>query len=1101
MSFDKVLWSIGLTVCVTVFYSIPLFSQEKDKKWDVNNPPLPTKSFTLRTDEGTWMNIDISPDGKNIAFDLLGDIFSIPTEGGKAKVLKSGLAYEVQPRYSPDGKTILFTSDAGGGDNIWQMNADGSQASQLTKESFRLLNNPYWLPSGDYFVARKHFTSTRSLGAGEIWMYHKTGGAGIQLTERKNDQQDVNEPSVSPDGRYVYLSEDMYPGGFFQYNKDPNNQIFIIRRYDTKEGKIENLIGGPGSAFRPIPSRDGKKLAYIRRDRVKTQLIIHDLETGEEKLLSNDLSKDQQEAWTIFGIYTGFSWMPDNKSIVIWSHGKLRRLDVETGQSKIIPFEVEVEHRIVEPLQAKQKCFEEEITLHAIRNCRTSPDQKSIIFNAAGYLYKMQLPDGKPTRITQGVDFEFEPSFSPDGKSLLYVSWNDDDLGKIIKLDLITGNTKSLLSQKGIYRTPSFSPDGKWIIFVKEAGNDHQGFTYCKDPGIYIMPSEGGVAKLVTPIGQNPTFSAESDRIFFQTGGYLFGSLSKSLKSVHLNGEDERTHFTSTYVNQFVPSPDNKWIAFTELYKVYVAAMPSAGKPIILSKESKSIPIAQVTDQAGVSLHWSKDSRNIFWTVGNQYYSEELSNRFAFLKAPGDSLPPFDTSFIAIDLKLKASAPNSSIAFTNVRIITMENDLVIENGFLIVDNNKIREFGPMSEFQLISFKPSKTMDLKGSTIMPGMIDVHAHLGAFRFGLSPQKHWQYWANLAYGVTTTHDPSSNSEMTFSQSEMVKTGRMIGPRIFSTGTILYGADGDFKATIEDEDDARFALKRTKAWGAFSVKSYNQPRRDQRQMIIKAAKESDMLVVPEGGSFFYHNMTQVADGHTGVEHNIPVVPLYKDVIEFWKFAGSANTPTLIVNYGSINGENYWYQKTDVWKKDRLLRFTPRHIIDSRSRHRTMIPDEEYENGHILTSRSCNKLQQNGVNINLGSHGQIQGLGAHWELWMFVQGGMTPLQALKCATINGAKYLGMDSEIGSLSKGKLADLIILTENPLQDIRNSETIQYTMINGRLYNCDDMSQVYPESSQGPQFYWQKPGAVFPYNINGFSSGSIKCSCQGHIESME
>jgi len=1078
-----------------------LISQTKEPVWDVNKPDLPIKKFTLNATEGTWMNLDVSLDGKQIVFDLLGDIFVIPIAGGKAKALRTGLAYEVQPRFSPDGKKILFTSDAGGADNIWSMNSDGSGATQITKESFRLLNNPYWHPNGEYFVARKHFTSTRSLGAGEIWLYHHSGGAGVQLTERKNDQQDVNEPSFSPDGRYVYFSEDVYPGGVFQYNKDPNNQIFIIKRYDTQSAKVENLIGGSGSAFRPTPSRNGQQLAYVRRDRTKTQLIVHNLITGEEKIIYDELSKDQQEAWTIFGIYTGFSWTADEKNIVIWSKGKIRKINVDNGQDDNIPFEVEVEHQIVEPLQSSQNCFEDTVRIHAIRQCQTSPDGKFLVFNAAGYLYKMNLPKGTPERLTTGNDFEFEPSFSKDGKELVYVSWDDDELGKIVKMDLVKKTSISLIATKGIYRTPSFSNDGKKIVFVKEGGNDHLGYLHTKEPGIYIVDKNGGSPKLVIPNGEYPMFNLYSDRIYYQTGGYLFGTLSKALKSVNLEGTDEKIHFTSTYANRFVPSPDNKWIAFTELYKVYIAAMPPSGKTIVLSKESKSVPIAQVTNLAGVSLHWSEDSKRLFWTQGNQYYEEELKDRFLFLKSPGDSLTPFDTNFILINLQIPADKPNSSIAFLNVRIITMEKDEVIENGFVIVRENRIHQIGRMTDYQFSSFKADQEIDLAGKTIMPGIVDVHAHLGAFRFGISPKKHWQYWANLAFGVTTTHDPSSNSEMTFSQSEMVKIGRMTGPRIFTTGTILYGADGDFKASIEKEEDAFFALKRTKAWGAFSVKSYNQPRREQRQMVIKAAKALNMLVVPEGGSFFYHNMSQIADGHTGIEHNIPVAPLYNDVLDFWKFAGSANTPTLIVNYGSVTGEFYWYQHTDVWKNKRLLNFTPRNIIDSRSRHRTMVPEEEYENGHILTSKSCKALEDHGVKINLGSHGQIQGLGAHWELWMFVQGGMSPQQALKCATMNGAKYIGMDHSIGSIKVGKLADLIILEKNPLEDIKNSESILYTMINGRLFNANTMQQIFPNKSDTPKFYWNKPGAVYPHYIHGINSSNSNCSCQNHHGGME
>ncbi|MBK8557569.1 MAG: amidohydrolase family protein [Lewinellaceae bacterium] len=323
-----------------------------------------------------------------------------------------------------------------------------------------------------------------------------------------------------------------------------------------------------------------------------------------------------------------------------------------------------------------------------------------------------------------------------------------------------------------------------------------------------------------------------------------------------------------------------------------------------------------------------------------------------------------------------------------------------------------------------------TIDCKGKTIMPGMVDVHSHSGNFRFGLNPQKQWEYYANLAYGVTTMHDPSVNTEMTFSNAEMLKSGRMVGPRLFSTGVILYGAEGDFKAVINSLDDARSALRRTQAWGAISVKSYNQPRREQRQQVIAAARELGMLVVPEGGSFFYHNMNQVVDGHTGIEHNIPVAPVYSDVLELWKRTRAHNTPTLIVCYGGVNGEYYWYQHSEVWKNKRLLTYTPKHILEERGRHRTMIPEEDYENGYMLVSRSLKKMQDNGININLGSHGQLQGLGAHWELWMLQQGGMSNLQALKCATINAATYLGMDKEIGSIKTGKLADLVIMDKKP-----------------------------------------------------------------------
>jgi imidazolonepropionase-like amidohydrolase len=353
--------------------------------------------------------------------------------------------------------------------------------------------------------------------------------------------------------------------------------------------------------------------------------------------------------------------------------------------------------------------------------------------------------------------------------------------------------------------------------------------------------------------------------------------------------------------------------------------------------------------------------------------------------------------------------------------------------------------------------------------MPGIVDVHAHLHPSPDGISPQQDWNYYANLSFGVTTAHDPSSNTEMVFSQAEMLRAGTMIGPRVYSTGTILYGAEGDFKAVINGLDDARSNLRRLKAVGAFSVKSYNQPRREQRQQIIAAARELQMEVVPEGGSTFFTNLNMILDGHTGIEHNIPVVPVYNDVKTLWNDSKSGYTPTLIVCYGTQFGENYWYDRTEVWKNDHLLNFTPQSIIDARSRRRSTAEYGDY--GHIEVSKYVKQIADGGTKVNLGSHGQIQGLGAHWELWMLAQGGMSPLQAIRCATINGAAYLGMDKEIGSLEVGKLADLIVLNDNPLDDIRNSEKIKYVMINGRLYDANSMNEIGNHENPRSLFWWQ------------------------------
>ncbi|WP_431137443.1 amidohydrolase family protein [Psychroserpens mesophilus] len=1082
---------IQLITTLFLLITFSSFSQDKSEEtsWDVSNPEgnWNFKELKLSTNEGTWMNLDVSPDGKSIVFDLLGDIYKLDINGGKASVLREGLAFEIQPRFSPDGAYISFTSDAGGGDNIWVMKSDGSDAKQVTKETFRLLNNAVWTPDSNYLIARKHFTSGRSLGAGELWMYHKTGGSGIQLTKKKNDQQDVNEPTLSPDGKYLYYSEDVYPGGYFQYNKDPNSQIYVINRYNIETGEINRVTGGPGGAARPQISRDGKQLAFIKRVRTKSVLYIHDLETGEEWPIYDELNKDQQEAWAIFGVYTNYNWMPNNEDIIIWSGGKINKINSKTLQVSNIPFEVDATIKIAEAIEFDTPVAPETFDAKVIRHVVTSPDETSIVFNALGYLYTQKLPNGKAKRLTSGADFEFEPSYSPNGKTITYVTWNDENLGAIHTIPASGGSSTKLTSEKGIYRNPSYSHNGKHIVYRKEGGNNEQGHTFDKKTGLYLMNADGSNPKLVTKEGDYPMFNKDDSRIIYQKGGQFFGELTKELKSVNLNGFKERILVKSKHGNILVPSPDGNWIAFVHLHKVYMAPMPKAGQTLDLTDKSKFVPITQLSKDAGINLHWSEDSKMIHWTLGNMYYSAKASE---------------DTELIEngtkINLEVKTDKPQGKIALKGARIITMEGNEVIENGTIVINNNRIEAIGKTSEISIPS--NAKVYDVTGKTIMPGMVDAHAHIGGFRYGLTTQKHWQFYANLAFGVTTAHDPSAHSETVFALSELQKNGTLVGPRLYSTGFILYGADGDFKAVINNLEDARSSIRRTKAFGALSVKSYNQPRREQRQQVLQAAREEGIFVVPEGGSTFYHNITMVIDGHTGVEHNIPVAPVYKDVLELWGHSNVGYTPTLIVNYGGINGEMYWYQNTNVWENEKLLKYTPRGIIDSRSRHRIMIPDEEYKNGHILVSETMKSLSDAGVKVNLGAHGQLQGLGAHWELWMLQQGGLSNHDALKAATINGANYIGAGNDIGSLKVGKLADLIVMDKNPLEDIRHSESIIYTMINGRMYDTETMNEIGNHPKERGKFYWEnnKYNQAFQWheNTQSFTRGTCGCHVGSH-----
>ena len=607
--------------------------------WDVNDPPGPHHDAKLDTRTGTWMTVDMSPDGKHIVFDLLGDIYVIPAEGGEAKAITHGMSWDEQPRYSPDGKHIAFTSDRAGGDNIWVMDPDGGHARAVTQETFRLLNSPAWSPDGQYLAARKHFTSTRSAGAGEVWLYHVSGGRdGVQMTKRRTEQKDEGEPAFSPDGRYLYWSMDATPGPSFDYNKDGNGQIYVIQRLDRESGEINQLIGGPGGACRPTPSPDGKRLAYIKRVRFKSVLHVLDLESGEEHPLYADLDRDLQEIWAMHGVYPGISWTPDGKSLVFWSHGGIHRLDVATKQVRDIPFHVADTRRVTEAVRSPVAVAPDSVHAKMLRWVSVSPKGDKVVYSALGHLYVRPLPNGTPKRLTTQSDhWEFYPSWSRDGGSIVYVTWNDSTLGSVRVVGAGGGAGKVVTQKPGHYVEPVFSPDGKTIVYRATGGGYLFSTAWAREPGIYQVPAAGGPAKLVTKHGQTPQFGLANDRVYLiDVNGA--DEDDRSIFSIDLAGTNERTHVKGVFFTEARLSPDEKWLAFREKYKVWVAPAVRAGRTVDVGPGMHDLPVKLVCNDAGDWLSWSGDSKTLHWSLGSQLYTRELRELFTFAPGAPDSL-------------------------------------------------------------------------------------------------------------------------------------------------------------------------------------------------------------------------------------------------------------------------------------------------------------------------------------------------------------------------------------------------------------------------------------------------------------------------------
>ena len=1133
----KYLQPILVLVCIVtnLFYG---YSQDTKKENDslkkaTKELPLePTRAIAFTTKTGTWISLDVSPDGKTIVFDLMGDLYSIPIAGGKATQITKGMAYDVHPRYSPDGRSLVYVSDKSGSDNIWTLDLTTKEEKQITKEKKHNFFSAEWTPDGDYIVGGK---GRRNI---KLHIYHKDGGAGSQLFGEPKSIKAI-DPAFGADGKLLYFSQ---RNGSWNYNaRLPQYQIGT---YDMEDGDRAVISSRYGSAFTPTLSADGKWLVYGTRFEEETGLVLRNLQNGEERWLAYPVQRDEQESIAPLGVLPAMSFTPDNQHLIASYGGKIYKISLNNAVAVEIPFEVDVKLDLGPKLAFKYPISDDpEALVTQIRDAKPSPDGAQLAFTALNRLYVMDLPNGTPRRLTNHDFTEAQPSWSPDGKFLVFTTWKQGG-GHLYKVNT-SGRTKlvQLTQNPGIYTFPEWSYNSNRIAFHRGSAQSYDDatgpFASGSQEDLVWISGNGGTINLIdkTKGRQKPHFTKIDDRL------YLSHS-EKGLISIRWDGTDEKAHLKLTGIttygsqdifgkdhdagfdtnvmpaalpsseegwrennlaskpNEIRISPDGKTALAHINNDMYTVIIPRFGKTpsVSLAKaEGAAFPAMKLTVMGGEFPAWSSDSKKVHWSLGASHfrYDLEAGKKFADSLAAAkkkekemektekksDSVktdkkedknkkaPKFKAEEFKIKVTYKKDIPQGTLLLKGGRIITMKGDEVLENGDILIENNRIKALGASGSLTLP--ENTKTIDVSGKTVVPGFIDTHAHMWP-NWGVHKNQVWIYSANLAYGVTTTRDPQTATTDVLTYADMVESGMLHGPRVYSTGPGV----GFWRYQIESLDHAKEVLKQySEYYNTKSIKMYLVGNRQQRQWIMMAAKELKLMPTTEGGLDFKLNMTQLLDGYPGHEHSLPIYPIFKDVIKTVADSKMAVTPTLLVSYGGPWAENYYYSRENVWGDQKLQYFTPYEELAQKSRRR---PGWFMEEEHVFKKHAefMKDLVEEGGLAGVGSHGQLQGLGYHWELWSVASGGMKNHDALKVATSLGAEALGLDGDLGSLEAGKLADILILDQNPLEDLRNTNTLTHVIKNGRVYNADTLDEVWPVAKKAAPFNWQtkKPDGV-------------------------